>query len=90
MPICFGLDLSFEMLRNARAVDSRYLVVQASAVAPPFVAASFDLVFSLNAFHHFPDKVGAIKQVCLVRPGGALGIVSFDPRCCPLLLDWVR
>src|SRR5713226_6720893 len=77
----YGLDLSFGMLHKARELDADYRLVQASAVALPFTRGSFDLVFTLNAFHHFPDKAAAVREArSLIRPGGAFAIITFDPR----------
>jgi ubiquinone/menaquinone biosynthesis C-methylase UbiE len=80
-PILYGLDLSAGMLAQAHSLDSSYRLVQASAPSPPFAPASFDLVFCAHAFHHFPDKPQAIQAVyTLLRPGGVLAIINFDPR----------
>ena len=48
-------------------------IVQGSVLAPPFQAASFDLVFSDGVIHHTPDaKAAYLALARLVRPGGAL------------------
>jgi ubiquinone/menaquinone biosynthesis C-methylase UbiE len=47
----------------------------------PFAPASFDLVYCVHAFHHFLDKLQVVRAAyILLRPGGALAIVNFDPR----------
>jgi SAM-dependent methyltransferase len=80
-PILYGLDLSARMLAQARSLNSGYRLIQASAPSPPFAPASFDLVFCAHAFHHFPDKPQVVRAVStLLRPGGVLAIVNFDPR----------
>jgi len=80
-PACFGLDFSGGMLTQARQFDSRYRLVNASAPLPPFSAASFDLVFCVHAFHHFPHKPQVVQNAYrMLRPGGALAIVNFDPH----------
>jgi ubiquinone/menaquinone biosynthesis C-methylase UbiE len=80
-PIVYGLDLSAGMLAQARSLDAAYRLVQASAPAPPFVSASFDLVFCAHAFHHFPNKPQVVRAAyALLRPGGVFAIVNFDPR----------
>jgi SAM-dependent methyltransferase len=82
-PICYGLDFSGGMLTQARQFDSRYRLVNASAPLPPFTPASFDLVFCVHAFHHFPDKPQVVQAgYRMLRPGGVFAIVNFDPYEC--------
>lgn len=66
-----GLDPSPAMVRAAR---SRGLeVVRASATAPPFADATFDLVISNAALHWVHDHDEVVEQVARVlRPGGRL------------------
>ena len=77
----YGLDFSAGMLAQARHLDARYRLVRASAPCPAFAHASFDLVFCVLAFHHFPNKEQVAQQAYhLLRPGGVFAIVNFDPR----------
>lgn len=76
----FGLDYSMGMLAQARRLCDAFRLLQASAPAPPFAAASFDLVISVMAFHHFPQQPQVIREAWrLLRPGGALVIANVDP-----------
>ncbi len=80
-PIYYGLDFSGGMLSQAQQLNPNYRLVQASAPYPPFSPASFDLVFSVHAFHHFPHKTEVVRAAYnMLRPGGVLAIVNFDPR----------
>jgi ubiquinone/menaquinone biosynthesis C-methylase UbiE len=80
-PICYGLDFSGGMLNQARRFDSSYRLVQASSPQPPFAPASFDLVFCVHAFHHFPDKPQVVQAAySMLRSGGIFAIVNFDPH----------
>ena len=80
-PVCFGLDFSAGMLAKARAFDPDYRLVRASAPQPPFAPLSFDLVFCVHAFHHFPDRERVVREAYgLLRPGGAFAVVNMDPR----------
>ena len=80
-PVCFGLDFSAGMLAKARAFDPDYRLMRASAPRPPFASHSFDLVFCVHAFHHFPDRERVVREAYgLLRPGGAFAIVNMDPR----------
>jgi ubiquinone/menaquinone biosynthesis C-methylase UbiE len=85
-PTCYGLDFSKGMLAQARQFDPSYRLVNASAPLPPFADSSFDLVFCVHAFHHFPDANQVVDNTYrMLRPGGVFAIVNFDPHQCR---DW--
>lgn len=73
-----GLDLSPEMLGVAkeRAGGREDLTfVEGTCEELPFGDASFDRVFSVISFHHYPDPRGSIREMYRVlRPGGKLHI----------------
>jgi SAM-dependent methyltransferase len=74
-----GLDPSSGMLGRAPAITGLIDLVCGSADSLPFAANSFDLIFVVNALHHFADKQGFIKRAPhLLRPGGALAIIGLD------------
>jgi SAM-dependent methyltransferase len=76
----YGLDLSMGMLRLARSAGIPNLV-RGIAESLPFPSAAFDLVFCVNALHHFAEAPRFIRQSRrLLRPGGALAIAGMDPR----------
>jgi SAM-dependent methyltransferase len=67
-----GLDISTETIHFAkqRGLDR---IVRGDAQKMPFAEGSFDLVLALDAFEHFPDDVGSMREVHRVlAPGGAL------------------
>src|SRR5881227_1138479 len=76
------LDLTEEMLdtgrREAAAASLRNVVyVLGDAARMPFVDASFDLVVSRFAVHHFEEparQIGEMARVC--RPGGRVAIID--------------
>ena len=76
----FGLDLSLGMLRKARERESSLTLVRGSAEILPFQSHSFDLIFSVNAIHHFirPDFVREARR--LLKPGGSLASIALDPH----------
>ncbi|MBN1994074.1 MAG: methyltransferase domain-containing protein [Anaerolineae bacterium] len=79
-PLCYGLDFSAGMLAQARQFEARYRLARASAPLPPFAPKSFDLVFCVHAFHHFPNKAQVVRAAYrMLRPGGIFAIVNFDP-----------
>jgi ubiquinone/menaquinone biosynthesis C-methylase UbiE len=68
-----GIDPSPAMLAQAaeKPTSSNVRFVCAAAEAIPAPEASFDLVFSSMAFHHFADRDAAARECCRVlRPGG--------------------
>lgn len=74
-----GLDNSIGMLRRASDLKGSIELVCGSADYLPFTANSFDLIFVVNALHHFNDKQGFIDQSrCLLRSCGALATIGLD------------
>ena len=80
-PRLTGLDFSAGMLAQARALAPAAALVQATAVALPFAPGAFDLIYAVNALHHFPDQPGFIRAALrLLRPGGTLAVVGLNPH----------
>ena len=76
-----GLDLSAGMLHQARQRTVALDLVRGRAGRLPFAASSFDLVYCVNALHHFDDKPGFVAEARrLLRAGGALAVIGMDPR----------
>ncbi|MBI3300788.1 MAG: class I SAM-dependent methyltransferase [Deltaproteobacteria bacterium] len=76
-----GLDLSLGMLRQARQRQEPFYLTCGRASQPPFPDAIFDLIFCVNAFHHFDHpRVFVAEARRLLRPGGALAIIGMDPH----------
>ncbi len=74
----YPFDLSFEMLRQAKAkLDAcDPPPVQATAMRLPFRACSFDAVVCFAAFPHFEDKDQALGEMARVAKAGAPIIVA--------------
>ena len=69
----YGIDASPEMLRNARDYtdDDRIGFVRGDFESLPFGDATFDSVFSMEAFYYARNPLGALAEVRRVlRPGG--------------------
>jgi ubiquinone/menaquinone biosynthesis C-methylase UbiE len=82
----FGLDLSMGMLRQAchRAAAGGTLPfspARGRAERLPFPTATLDLVYCVNAIHHFDRPRDFIGEACrLLRPGGRLAVIGMDPH----------
>ncbi|MDZ4170436.1 MAG: class I SAM-dependent methyltransferase [Coriobacteriia bacterium] len=73
------LDPAPEMLRYLPQHE-RVTGLVGVAESLPFPDGSFDLAVVSDAFHHFRDQDGAVAQIARVlRPGGALFILDYDP-----------
>jgi SAM-dependent methyltransferase len=76
-----GCDFSPGMLRRARGRDARIPWVQGDAGRLPFRDGAFDAIVSTEAFHWFPDPVGALCEMRRVlRPDGRLLLGLVNPR----------
>jgi ubiquinone/menaquinone biosynthesis C-methylase UbiE len=74
-----GLDLSSGMLLQARDPALSIDLVCGSADSPPFLGKSFEIIFVVNALHHFKGKEQFIEKARnLLKPGGALAIIGLD------------
>ena len=77
----YGMDLSLGMLQQARQRPGSLALICGHASHLPFPDAVFDLLFCVNAFHHFPQPRAFISEARrLLRPGGALAIAGMDPH----------
>jgi ubiquinone/menaquinone biosynthesis C-methylase UbiE len=77
----FGFDLSQGMLQKAHAHGNSLLLTQGSALDLPFAAESFDMIYCVDALHHFGDTrrylAGAFR---LLKSGGVLAVIGNDPH----------
>ncbi len=75
------VDYSEPMLKRAAAKKMPVVrLICSAAEALPLPDCSFDIVLISDAWHHFRDQAGVINEVKRVlRPGGRLYIIDFDP-----------
>lgn len=77
----FGLDPSSGMLEEARKRNPHLRLVKGRGEQLPFLAETLDMVFCVNAIHHFDDPQAFIFEARrLLDSGGALAVVGSDPR----------
>ena len=77
----FGLDASTGMLGQAAQRIGSPGLIAANANRLPVREEAFDVVFCVNAFHHFDDPSDFLAQAPkLLVSGGTLAIVGIDPR----------
>jgi SAM-dependent methyltransferase len=75
------------MLAQAHTDHSNLLLVRGRSECLPFKDASLDLVYCVNALHHFDEPRGFMSEARrLLRRGGALAVIGMDPHSS--LTDW--
>jgi SAM-dependent methyltransferase len=69
------------MLQHAAQRRGQQRLVCGQAAELPFAGASFDLVYCVNAIHHFDRAQAFVSEAWRVlRPGGALAVIGMDPN----------
>jgi SAM-dependent methyltransferase len=77
----YGLDFSPGMLNQAQHRRRPLRLMRGRAGQLPYADASFDLVYCVNAIHHFQQQASFVSEAWrLLRPGGALAVVGMDPH----------
>lgn len=77
----YGLDPSPGMLAQARHHNAPIRLVRGQAERLPFCERTFDLIYCVNALHHFDQpRLFVSEAYRLLRPGGALAVINMDPR----------
>jgi ubiquinone/menaquinone biosynthesis C-methylase UbiE len=77
----YGLDLSVGMLAQARSREERLCLARGRACELPFADACADLVYCVNAIHHFQRQRDFVFEARrLLRTGGTLVVAGIDPR----------
>lgn len=77
----YGLDPSRGMLAQAQARGAPLHLTRGRGEQLPFPTAAFDLVYCVNAIHHMRGQREFVQEARrLLRPGGAMAVLGFDPR----------
>jgi SAM-dependent methyltransferase len=77
----FGLDYSFDMMKIPKRNKLSFNLINADAVQFPFKYNFFDLIFCVNAIHHFPDKgkyIAECKRTLTSK--GTIAVFGVDPN----------
>ena len=78
-----GLDISSAIDAAAKTVAgaSNVHLVQASALEPPFKAASLDFVYCIGVIQHTPDPQGVMRALPpLLKPGGEVAVTIYERK----------
>jgi ubiquinone/menaquinone biosynthesis C-methylase UbiE len=76
-----GVDSSIGMLREAKKNSKKLNLICADANSLPFSEKRFDMIYCVNAIHHFKDKKEFINAAAnLLEQNGTLSIVGVSPH----------
>jgi ubiquinone/menaquinone biosynthesis C-methylase UbiE len=77
-----GLDQSLGMLKRAAEQRRKYSLIQGEAGLLPFQNKSFDMVYCVNALHHFQNPSAFIARAFeLLKEKGVLALIGMNPHC---------
>lgn len=80
-PSIFGMDYSFGMLQQAQKQPAPLKLSRGTAIQLPYQSESFDMVYCVDAIHHFVDHQAFIQEANRVlKPGGVLAVIGHDPH----------
>lgn len=77
----FGLDYSMGMIQQAGKQPAPLFLTRGLGTQLPYHSSTFDLIYCVDAIHHFGDHRAFIREAYrLLKPGGALAIIGHDPH----------
>ncbi|MBI5951745.1 MAG: methyltransferase domain-containing protein [Chloroflexi bacterium] len=77
----YGLDFSAGMISQAKSQPAPLKLTRGTATRLPFRSGSFDLLYCVDAVHHFGDHAAFVEEAFRVlKPGGALAVIGHDPH----------
>jgi ubiquinone/menaquinone biosynthesis C-methylase UbiE len=80
-PQLYGVDFSSGMIAQAKNQPAPLKLTRGTAAQLPYQTASFDLLYCVDAIHHFGDRAAFVREAFRVlKSGGALAIIGHDPH----------
>lgn len=80
-PRLYGLDFSAGMISQARKQSAPIKLTRGTAIQLPYQSGTFDLLYCVDAIHHFGDHRAFIAEAFRVlKKGGALAVLGHDPH----------
>lgn len=80
-PKLYGLDFSAGMISQARKQPAPIKLTRGTATQLPYQSGTFDLLYCVDAIHHFGDHRAFIAEAFRVlKKGGALAVLGHDPH----------
>ena len=77
----FGLDYSMGMIQQAKGQSAPLKLLRGSGVRLPYRNNTFDLLYSVDAIHHFGDHQAFVAEAFRVlKPGGTFATIGHDPH----------
>ena len=77
----YGLDYSMGMIQQAKRQPAELALARGTGTHLPFQSGTFDLVYCVDAIHHFGNHRAFIREAFrLLKPNGALAIIGHDPH----------
>ena len=78
--VAVGIDLSLEMLRQARRLRPSSRIAAADAIDLPFRGETFDAIVSNFVIFHFPDyRTALFDMIRVLKPGGRIALSAWAP-----------
>ena len=80
-PQLYGVDFSAGMIAQARNQPAPLKLARGTATRLPYQNGTFDLLYCVDAIHHFGDHHAFISEAFRVlKKGGALAVIGHDPH----------
>jgi ubiquinone/menaquinone biosynthesis C-methylase UbiE len=77
----YGLDFSAGMIAQAKNQPAPLKLIRGTATQLPFQSESFDLIYCVDAVHHFGDHIAFVGEAFRVlKPNGVLAVIGHDPH----------
>ena len=80
-PQLYGVDFSAGMIAQAQSQPAPLKLTRGTATQLPYQNETFDLIYCVDAVHHFGNPATFVSEAFRVlKPGGMLAIIGHDPH----------